>query len=669
MNPNNRTKTRRKIASDIIQGLDKILVQGKNLSEATSLMERLKPYQQTSLVDEVQDLGSAVLKLCFILHQGKQGDVAILGDEEQTLELHQFDWTREFQIIGKSLYDMAISASQSNFGDLLGLEKWNHRLGGSDLSNSVKDRLEYFHEVHRNVPPIVDLMRWSFQNAAKTSEIEDLFSIPEGGTASITTNQKRIDDYEEWKKQFHQAGRLLVLREHCRMVSSTLVQWMESSKISLRTHQGNSFRAIFDDPIEIILPDEHHRKLVATELSDQDIQQTIWDPVTIKGLENKTIIAVSPWSIHNERLTQYVRAEPTSSWDEMVSSVSPRNRPDFVKIVEQRRRHANVMLSRPKDTLFIVTLDSGNEDNVSLTDTTEPNFEAIIDDDNVANIMAEIDTLEELRKFLAGPEDQGSLRDPSRHMALLEKLIQQSRGLDQIGIKSLQVHNIARDRLEQDPEKYQFMFSKFILISDYCKDVAVDSDVSRGVSYLKKMLFDRTYRSHDLMKYTNKSITLQAAFNEWQLRFYELSDSFVFVDNGEPKLEYSTDAYDQLVSLFNIFVDEISGFQDDPEYERFEAIRNLWFEDIFGGTIDTSAYLIWYERARKMSLRVMDMEHIVGDDSDRQHRIDELLDLMALFKKFNRSLVDNVSANEKQSKWSEYFTAVATMRTPPLKIH
>ena len=73
--------------------------------------------------------------------------------------------------------------------------------------------------------------------------------------------------------------------------------------------------------------------------------------------------------------------------------------------------------------------------------------------------------------------------------------------------------------------------------------------------------------------------------------------------------------------------------QDDPEYERFEAIRNFVFEDIFGGTIDTSAYLIWYERARKMSLRVMEMEHIVGDDSDRQHRIDELLDLMALFKK------------------------------------
>ena len=227
LNPN-RTKTRRKIASDIIQGLDKILVQGKNLSEATSLMERLKPYRtDVLLVDEVQDLGSAVLKLCFILHQGKQGDVAILGDREQTLELHQFDWTREFQIIGKSLYDMANSASQSNFGDLLGLEKWNHRLGGSDLSNSVKDRLEYFHEVHRNVPPIVDLMRWSFQNAAKTPEIEHLFSIPKEGRQASRQTRSALTITKNGKSNSWQAGRLLVLREHCLGVSSTLVLWME----------------------------------------------------------------------------------------------------------------------------------------------------------------------------------------------------------------------------------------------------------------------------------------------------------------------------------------------------------------------------------------------------------------------------------------------------------
>ena len=70
-------------------------------------------------------------------------------------------------------------------------------------------------------------------------------------------------------------------------------------------------------------------------------------------------------------------------------------------------------------------------------------------------------------------------------MALLENSSNKAEGWTKIGIKSLQVHNIAR-RLEQDHGKYQFMFSKFILISDYCKDVAVDSAVSRGVRTSRK---------------------------------------------------------------------------------------------------------------------------------------------------------------------------------------
>ena len=57
-----------------------------------------------------------------------------------------------------------------------------------------------------------------------------------------------------------------------------------------------------------------------------------------------------------------------------------RNRPDFVKIWSMQRLICQRHASRPKDSLFIVTLDSENEDDVSLTDTTEPNFEAIIDE-------------------------------------------------------------------------------------------------------------------------------------------------------------------------------------------------------------------------------------------------------------------------------------------------
>ena len=116
--------------------------------------------------------------------------MAILGDREQTLELHQFDWTRVPNHAGKSLYDMAMSASQSNFETFWDFENGIIDWAAPTYQTRSKTDLRYFHEVHRNVP-IVDLMRWSFQNAAKPSEIEHLFSIPEGGTASITTNQKR----------------------------------------------------------------------------------------------------------------------------------------------------------------------------------------------------------------------------------------------------------------------------------------------------------------------------------------------------------------------------------------------------------------------------------------------------------------------------------------------
>ena len=658
----NKMKTRRKIASEIIDTLCKALVFGTDLNEATGLMERLKPYRtDVLLVDEVQDLGSAVLKLCFILHKGHQGDVAILGDREQTLELHEFDWKREFEIIGTSLYDLAQSAASSNFGDLLGLEKWNHHSGGSDLSNSVKDRLKYFHEVHRNVPPIVNLMRWSFQNAAKTDEISDLFSIPEGGTASIITNAKRVDDYNRWQKQF--------LDDDVDLRTEGSFPWGvfyigtvdgTPRKISLSDLiEVIELASYSEDPIEIILPDEHHRKLVAEELKNapgKGIQQTVWDPVTIKGLENKTIIAVSPWSIHNERLKQFLTVPSTDTWAEMVSRVPPGRRKEFVKIVEQRRRHANVMLSRPKNTLFILTLEGNNKDGVSLTDTTEPNFKAILEDANAANIMAEIDTIEELKTFLAGPDFNERERDPKRHMELLEKLIEQSRGLDQIGIKSLQVHNIAQDLLNQDPTTYQLMFSKFLLIHKFSNDVVglEEADEVLGMSYLTDLLFSKDYRSHDLTKYKNNRVTpLQKAYLPWQLSFYELSDSFVYSDDEQPKLMYSTEAYDQLVALFNAFIHEVSGFQDHEIYENFEVIRDFVFDDIFGGTIDISASSIWFERARKMNLRVMEMEHLLDKPSNQQNRIDKLLDMMALFKRnYYESLVKNSSSDEKDAKWT-----------------
>ena len=43
-------------------------------------------------------------------------------------------------------------------------------------------------------------------------------------------------------------------------------------------------------------------------------------------------------------------------------------------------------------------------------------------------------------------------RDPKRHMQLLEKLIVQSRGFEQIGVKAQQIYNIATPKLKGSKE-------------------------------------------------------------------------------------------------------------------------------------------------------------------------------------------------------------------------
>ena len=658
----NKAKTRRKIASDIINGIKTTLIDGADFNNATLLMEQLKPYRSDVLiVDEVQDLGSAVLKLCFILHRGHAVDVAILGDREQTLSLHQFSWEDEFRIIGKSLFEMAKGAKKSQFGDLLGLEKWNHEFGGSDLSNSVKDRLDFFHVVHRNVPPIVDLMRWSFRKAAITPHIDEELVIPKGGTADIETSTKRREEYELWKENHDDASEDSEgkgIPQGVFFIGD--IRTGKPTKISLKELiQIIKIASFSEEPIEIILPDEHHRKIVEDELKSAEegvgIQQTVWDPVSIKGLENRTIIAVSPWSIHNDRLKIYVKPDKNpevNTWKHLVGTVPPRKRKKFVKIIEQRRRHANVMLSRPKNTLFVLNLDSNLDDEVALTDTTEPDFPSILQDAEAANLMALVDTVEELRACLEGPGGD-VLKNPSRHMELLEKLIQQSRGLEQIGIKALQIYNIAAGLIEESPELHQFIFAKFRTINQH-NDLAdnTGSDATIGIQHLERILFHKEYRSHNLMAYDNGTISpLQQAFDDWQIRFFKLSDSFVFNNASGPKLQYSTEAYDALVALFNEFVDDFSSFREHEKFQQFEVIKAYVHDEIFGGKVDTSASKVWFERARKMSLRIMQMEHLITEASEQHLRMDRLLNMMAWFKQeYYNEIHAKFSNDDKKAK-------------------
>ena len=166
------------------------------------------------------------------------------------------------------------------------------------FTNSVKvQRSSTSNEVHRNVIPyIVDLMRWQkVSGTAKTSEIEPSFPFHNNsGLKESKQNQKRINDYEEWKKQW-----LDSVEEHCH---GGLLGSVDGRT---KSHPEELIAVVFpSEEVEIILSTN---MFVATRIFDQDIQQTIWDPVTIKGLEANHHCGVAMVH-HNERLTQYRRA-------------------------------------------------------------------------------------------------------------------------------------------------------------------------------------------------------------------------------------------------------------------------------------------------------------------------------------------------------------------------
>ena len=126
-----------------------------------------------------------------------------------------------------------------------------------------------------------------------------------------------------------------------------------------------------------------------------------------------------------------------------------------------------------------------------------------------AVISNEITTLDMLERVLSGGQDEEDFRDPKRHMQLLAKLIVQSRGFEQIGVKAQQIYNIATPKLMADPRKYIFMFEKFRAIHDlYVGDPHLTPlkpetykhplfiGNNGGVSTLGKFLFFKSYRSH-----------------------------------------------------------------------------------------------------------------------------------------------------------------------------
>ena len=244
--------------------------------------------------------------------------------------------------------------------------------------------------VHRNIPPIVDMMKWSFRDSVSHQKLDDylektmnwkavlptLYPVPFAKTSTINGEIST-----EKRGEIIQGGQLP------KGVFFICDSSGKPTKITLKQLENLLKTVAFsEEPVEVILPDPEHRLLVADRLQNEGIQQTIWDPVSIKGLENNVIIAVSPWSLHEDKLKNI---SSHTAWDKVVED-GIRNLEAFIEIIEQRRRHANVMLSRPRETLFILTLDAESHEALKLVDTTVPKTKQFLNRAMVILILVKI---------------------------------------------------------------------------------------------------------------------------------------------------------------------------------------------------------------------------------------------------------------------------------------
>ena len=334
-------------------------------SENDEIIEQILPLRSDVLViDEVQDLGTQVIKLCLLLHRGEIGQVIVLGDDEQTLDLEPFDWDSRFKEVGAGIHQ---ACGEYNTSDYHGEDHFNLKGWDKEHVGKAAEGRQQLKHVERNVPSIVYFIKESYL----TSVFKDTQSRRQQSGAAVIqpgpVSQDRLGQIlNKEKKSFHGVY-------HFEDAPLSIDNFVELAKAVYNS----------DVVLSIIAPSENiHRKL-AEILSEKEIKVSLWHPNSIKGLEYDRVLAISPWSIE----TSLFKDLNEDTWETALARYHKQGlknptpwRHKFEKIAKQRRRHANVMISRPKNVLVLLDLDmSTGLDNYGtkgyeLTNTTPPNI-------------------------------------------------------------------------------------------------------------------------------------------------------------------------------------------------------------------------------------------------------------------------------------------------------
>ena len=329
------------------------------------IIEQILPLRSDILViDEVQDLGTQVIKLCLLLHRGEIGQVIVLGDDEQTLDLEPFDWDSRFKEVGEGIYE---ACSEYITSDYYGEDHFNLKRWKQEHVGKAAEGREQLKHVERNLPSIVDFIKESYL----TSVFNDpQLSRRKSGAAVIEPGPVSRDRLGQIlgkdKKSFHGVY-------HFEDAPLSIDSFVELAKAVYNS----------DVVLSIIAPSENIHKKLAEILSEKEIEITLWHPNSIKGLEYERVLAISPWSIE----TSLFKDLKEDTWETAVARYNSQGEDDknpwrhkFEKIAKQRRRHANVMISRPKNVLVLLDLDMStgldnyNTEGYELTNTHPPDI-------------------------------------------------------------------------------------------------------------------------------------------------------------------------------------------------------------------------------------------------------------------------------------------------------
>jgi hypothetical protein len=303
--------------------------------------ERLQTLKSDILIlDEVQDLTAPIISLLLVMHRGPLNSIMICGDNEQTLLITPFSWERTFSRIHTLFYKKHKEFSRSSQLSKLLQVNWGER-----AEKYIQDLIV----VERNVKDIVNFIADSW-NTSIGSIVSQNLDIPVRGAGAVLPGQRSIDKEKSLQSQGKRTG-----------VFQQDIDREELFKVCEKIYES-------DQDAAVVFTDERIQDEFYKELEQKNISIPLFTPSNIKGLEYPVIIAVSPWSMDVEIIQEYLKSD-LDSWGKIINYYNLDGNSNVLRkrIIEdialQRKRFANIIISRAENILMVYNLTSNTPEN------------------------------------------------------------------------------------------------------------------------------------------------------------------------------------------------------------------------------------------------------------------------------------------------------------------